>query len=333
MNNKDELSHTPLEVILDIAVDAIISIGSKGIVSTFNPAAEKLFGYSSDEVIGQNIKMLMPEPYSSEHDSYLESHEKTGVKKIIGIGREVVGKHKTGSVFPLRLSVGKALVDGKAVYVGFIHDITERKKQEKELKNHRVHLQSLVEQRTKELSSANETLRELASVDSLTNLPNRRIFDETLKNEILRAVRHKDSLSLMMCDIDYFKKFNDSYGHLAGDQCLMDVAECLRTSFRRVSDLPARYGGEEFSVILPHTESSKALNLGERFIKNLKKLKIVHDDSDISDYVTISIGLVTVTPNKLSDANSFIKAADDALYKAKENGRNRIEIEPVKQTV
>lgn len=333
MNNKkneSHIAHTHLEAILETAIDAIISINRNGNIETFNPAAEKLFGYSADEVLGKNINILMPEPYSSEHDSYLKSYEKTKIKKIIGIGRDVEAKRRDGTMFPVCLSVGEGEVDGEPIYVGFIHDITERKQQEQELKEHRDHLQAMVEQRTEELSLVNEKLLELANLDSLTELPNRRYFDETLQKEIQRAIRHKHPLSLLMCDLDFFKQYNDTYGHILGDECLVQVAECLRDSFKRASDFPARYGGEEFSVILPHTENDEAIRLSASFLGNLRMLAIPHSSSNISDYVTMSIGLVTVIPDKTSDANSIIKAADEALYKAKRTGRNRIEVSTVK---
>jgi diguanylate cyclase (GGDEF)-like protein len=131
-----------------------------------------------------------------------------------------------------------------------------------------------------------------------------------------------------MCDIDFFKEYNDTYGHVIGDDCLVSVAECLSDSFKRASDFPARYGGEEFSVILPHTDDEDALNLCESFQENLKMLAIPHSSSEISDYVTMSIGLVTLEfeVDKTPDVNAIIKAADEALYKAKRNGRNRIEV-------
>ena len=180
-----------LEAILETALDAIVTINSKGIIDSFNPAAEKLFGYKADEIIGQKINLLMPEPYSSEHDAYLEHYEKTKEKKIIGIGREAVGKHKNGNVFPLHLAVGEADVEGQTMYVGFIHDISNRKQQEAELIQHRDHLKSLVEQRTTELSQANEVLQQLANYDGLTQLANRRYFDDNIQKELQRANRNK----------------------------------------------------------------------------------------------------------------------------------------------
>lgn len=316
---KDKLLQMPLEAIFNIAVDAIISIDSEGIISAFNPAAEKLFGYSSDEAIGLDINDLMPEIDNSED-------EKIHIKTIIGIGRETVAKHKDGSVFPVRISVGESRIDDEQVYFSFIQDISEIKKQEFELKEHRDHLQALVEQRNQELSLVNEKLCELANQDSLTNLPNRRYFDETFHKEIQRATRHKHPLSLLMCDIDFFKQYNDTYGHIAGDECLVSVAECLSDSCKRASDFPARYGGEEFTVILPHTDNEDAVWLSEAILENLKMLAIPHGSSDISDTVTISIGLVTLEPDAIVDSNEMIKVADEALYKAKRNGRNRIEV-------
>lgn len=129
-----------------------------------------------------------------------------------------------------------------------------------------------------------------------------------------------------MCDIDFFKQYNDTYGHIMGDECIIKVAECLIDSFKRASDFSARYGGEEFSVILPHTESNEAIKLSNSFLENLKKIAIPHSSSSISEYVSISSGLVSVVPDEESDANLIIKAADNALYKAKGNGRNRIEV-------
>ncbi|HIM07789.1 MAG: diguanylate cyclase [Gammaproteobacteria bacterium] len=183
----------------------------------------------------------------------------------------------------------------------------------------------MVQQRTNELSKVNEALQKLADVDGLTQIANRHNFDETLQKELQRAIRHQHLISLMMCDIDYFKQYNDRYGYLAGDECLINVAKCLKSSFKRASDVPARYGGEEFAVILPHTARMEARLMSERFIKSIETLKIPHETSDISDYVTISIGIVSVIPDLPCDINALIKAADNKLYEAKNNGRNRIE--------
>ncbi|MBL1141173.1 MAG: diguanylate cyclase [Proteobacteria bacterium] len=319
-----------LIAILDAAVDAIIIIDEHGLIELFNQAAECIFQYSSDEIVGKNISMLMPEPYKSEHDSYLQRYKSTGKKKIIGIGREAVGLRKNGEIFPIELSVSETYVSGKVVYAGIVRDITVRKKTEAELLHHRDNLELLVQQRTNELSKANEELQKLANVDGLTQLSNRRNFDEMLQKELQRAIRFQHPISLMMCDIDYFKQYNDTYRHIAGDDCLVSIAKCLRESFKRASDVPARYGGEEFSVILPHTDHKEAKYMSERFVQEIRSLKIPHSSSDISEFVTVSLGIVSVVPDMPCDIKVLINVADEQLYKAKQNGRNRIEIVELK---
>ncbi len=134
-----------LRAVVDTAVDGVILIDAIGGVLMFNPACEKLFGYSAAEVLGQNVKMLMPPPYRDGHDGYLENYVHTGVKKIIGIGREVTGRRKNGTTFPMDLSVGEAQSDGKAIFVGIIHDLTERKRADREIRETAARMKALVE--------------------------------------------------------------------------------------------------------------------------------------------------------------------------------------------
>lgn len=323
-NSNDEGKR--LKAILETAVDAIVCINSKGIVDSYNLAAEKMFGYSEDEIIGANISMLMPEPYASEHDDYIRHYEKTGEKKVIGIGREVKAKRKDGSIFSVELAIGQAVLNGENIYTGFIRDITIRKEAEDELVAHRDHLEALVLERTHELFTANKKLECLAKLDSLTGLANRRHFDEMLKNEISRAARKNDPLSLLMCDIDYFKQYNDAYGHIAGDECLKKIGACFNVSFKRASESPSRYGGEEFAVILPDTESEEAMRLAEELRQAIAKLEIPHSDSKVSEHITISIGVATFNLDRQTRPDELIRAADEALYRAKEAGRDRVEV-------
>src|SRR6266700_154502 len=134
-----------LRAVVDTAVDGVILIDADGSVLMFNPACEKLFGYSAAEVMGQNVKMLMPARYSTEHDRYLDNYGRTGVKKVIGIGREVVGRRKDGTTFPMDLSVGEAKENGKPIFVGIIHDLTERERSEREVRETAARLKALVE--------------------------------------------------------------------------------------------------------------------------------------------------------------------------------------------
>ncbi|OKH38744.1 hypothetical protein NIES2119_09135 [[Phormidium ambiguum] IAM M-71] len=172
------------------------------------------------------------------------------------------------------------------------------------------------------LQVANQELARLASSDSLTQLANRRRFDEYLANEWRRLEREKAPLSLIICDVDFFKIYNDTYGHQAGDFCLQEVAIAIRQAVRRPADLVARYGGEEFAIILPHTPINGAYHVAEIIRQNVMGLKIHHAGSAISQYVTISVGITSVIPDHQCWPAKLIEAADKALYQAKQAGRN-----------
>ena len=173
------------------------------------------------------------------------------------------------------------------------------------------------------LHKANEELKRLASVDGLTQIANRRRFDEIMEKEWERMIREKGALSLIMCDIDFFKLFNDNYGHQEGDRCLQAVAKAIDSALMRPADLAARYGGEEFVVILPNTNEQGAMHLAERIRKGILSLKIPHAHSKTSPYLSLSLGISSIIPEKGVLSETLIKAADMALYEAKEKGRNR----------
>lgn len=167
-------------------------------------------------------------------------------------------------------------------------------------------------------------LEELATHDGLTGLNNRRSFDDFLDREWKRSIREKSNMSLIMIDIDYFKKFNDTYGHQAGDDCLKKVSTVLSESLLRPSDLIARYGGEEFVVVLPGTDEEGSVKLAETLRGRVEELRIEHSQSDVGNHVTISLGLVTVIPSSKLSPELIIKKADESLYLAKNEGRNRV---------
>jgi len=178
---------------------------------------------------------------------------------------------------------------------------------------------------TRKLDDANQELTRLSSLDGLTGISNRRQFDETLLREWRRLGRQSRPLSMLLCDVDYFKQFNDGYGHQVGDECLKAVARTLKDTLRRPADLVARYGGEEFGVILPDTEITGALQVAEAMRSAVEGLNITHRYSKGGSVVTISIGVASTTPLRTgSDSSVLLKRADDALYQAKQAGRNRI---------
>lgn len=178
---------------------------------------------------------------------------------------------------------------------------------------------------TRRLDEANRELLHLATTDSLTGVANRRHFDESFHQEWARSQRSATSVSLLMCDVDHFKQYNDSYGHPAGDECLRQVAEILQGSIRRPADLVARYGGEEFVVVLPNTAMEGALAVAESMRVALESLGLPHGQTP-GGQVSISIGVASCVPQRGDDTpEQLIARADAALYHAKELGRNRVE--------
>lgn len=184
-------------------------------------------------------------------------------------------------------------------------------------------LEQRVAERTAQLEEANRKLATLSITDGLTGLANRRRFDEYLRSESARAARAGQPLAVIMLDVDHFKKFNDRYGHQAGDACLIRVAHALAAGTRRSGDLAARYGGEEFSIVLPNTCAGQAHAIGESLRGAIDALGIAHAGAD-TGRVTISVGIAIQAPQEAGDPDALMRRADVALYRAKEAGRNRV---------
>jgi len=226
-------------------------------------------------------------------------------------------------------AMGSAEDEAKGLEAGAIDYITKpvsppivkaRVKNHLELKQHRDDLSKL----TVELDQKNRELSMLARHDALTGLANRRYFNEVLDAEINRARRFSQLLSLILCDVDYFKSYNDHYGHLSGDKCLQTIGQILLRTFKRVSDLPARYGGEEFAVIFPDTPPGNAEMLVEKLRREMLAQAIPHASSAVAQFVTLSFGVVEAQPSGERNAEWYINEADKALYRAKKNGRNQL---------
>jgi diguanylate cyclase (GGDEF)-like protein/PAS domain S-box-containing protein len=190
--------------------------------------------------------------------------------------------------------------------IGFMFDISERKRTEEQL------------------AALRRELEELSFKDGLTGVANRRRFDVVMETEWANACRNKQPISLLMLDIDCFKQYNDHYGHLEGDQCLKRVAKLLGLAAARSRDFVARFGGEEFILILPETNETDAYKIASRCRELITHEHIPHEGSNISKYLTVSIGLSTLTPECGDEATPFIEQTDRRMYQAKQRGRNTI---------
>lgn len=202
------------------------------------------------------------------------------------------------------------------------HNISERRKQEQEL-----------EEAQLRLKKANRHLAKLAHIDGLTSVANRRLFDQTVSKLWKSAARNKNTLSLLMIDIDYFKAYNDYYGHQRGDDCLCQVAKAIQDSCFRPEDFIARYGGEEFAVLLPETDAYSACQIAERIISNIRRQDLPHKASPINKLITVSIGVCSLRPKADENYQKLIDCADSRLYLAKQQGRNQVCYSSIKTIV
>lgn len=181
-----------------------------------------------------------------------------------------------------------------------------------------------LEEKIVQLELTEKKLNRLIRIDELTGVYNRRAFEEIFDLEWARTIRSNGYFSALMIDIDNFKIFNDTYGHLVGDECLKNIAKIIEKTLRRITDKVARLGGEEFVVLLPETDSKGAELIAEEIRKNIEYLEIVNEGVETSEFVTVSIGISSVKPTRFMEKKGFIDCADKALYTAKKNGRNMI---------
>ncbi len=286
------------QTVLDNVGDAVITINVIGQIETFNKAACRMFGYADREMLGRNVKQLMPEPHRSQHNQYLETYLATNNTSVIGTPRDLEACRKDGSVFPIRLTVSEVDSGGRRTFIGLISDITQEKHQLDEV--HR-----------------------LAFYDPLTGLPNRRLLMDRLKQALVTSARSGAHGSLMFLDLDHFKQLNDSLGHDVGDLLLVQVAERIQTCVRECDSL-ARLGGDEFVILLEglHSEAAEAAAEAEEIAN--KVLAVLREPYRLGnhDYAsTPSIGIVLFLDG-LDSIEVLLKRADVAMYQAKSAGRN-----------
>ena len=299
--------------------EALVIINNLGDIQFINPVGKRLLGYSVDDdtLVGQAITAILREPYDHQYIKYFAGQtEHHGWEETIQHGpREVVGKCRGGSTIHMDLSIFQLFLDDP-LFVGLFSDTSLLKRSDDE----RLHL-SRDELRIAQL----EELLRVVHLDPLTDVANRRRFDQLIKEEWQRCHRNKSPLGVILLDVDNFKQFNDTYGHPAGDRCLQNIASVLKQNLKRPTDFAARYGGEEFVIVLPATSEQGATDVAESICENVRALEIEHTGSQFG-YVTVSIGVAAMVPDKIIGYKTFIEVADKAMYLAKESGRNQVKI-------
>jgi diguanylate cyclase (GGDEF)-like protein/PAS domain S-box-containing protein len=341
-NNKLAITHLNMAVqqrryqeLFNFAPDGYLVTDPSGVIYEANRTMAQLLQVEQQQLLGLSLPTLVHpaqrqqfdqqwQQLLSEHESRRLCTHPVGTHTVgnsVSHTLEVTLLSPVGLEFPAELSLG-VVEDGQSDIIGvrlLVRNIALRKQLDIEHLQVNAQLQQQVKAQAVALKQAERKLEKFAMVDHLTNVANRRRFDEYLQQEWRRSQRQGGSLTLIMCDVDYFKRYNDLYGHLAGDKCLQQVAKILRQAVRRAGDLVARYGGEEFAVILPSTPIDGAIHLVEKIRTNIAALTVANGDDPLS----LSFGLASITPGHPYSMHKLIAAADQALYFAKHNGRNR----------
>lgn len=325
-NTQDPIDFPEIPLNLDDGKPNLSNVASyalhRGIpVAVANAAESGDFDFSDTRAIDRLLD------YKSV--SFLTVPLKASAEHGIGVLQLVNAKDDDGAFIPFQeeiIPLIEALASQASVLIENRQLLDEQHTLKKQLERE-------VDARTKELkdalmklSEAHIVLKELNTIDAVTGIRNRQYFDDVLDQEWRRAKRQGYDLSLMLLDIDHFKKVNDTYGHLVGDECLARVAKAVDSMFNRPSDVVARYGGEEFAVILPYVSSDNALRLAENLRKSLEQTSFEADGHTLS--VTMSIGVATVAPHDDVEPRDLVAWADSVLYKAKSNGRNQVRGHP-----
>lgn len=292
---------------------ATIVANAQGIITVANVESGRLFGCGAEALVGQPVELLLPERFRDGHVTHRSGYFDAPSRRPMGARRDLWARRQDdGAMIPVEVGLNPVRTGQGTFVVCAVVDLTERKR-----------VETLLGEQAAALQAANERLLELATTDSLTALWNRRAFLDQLDIQLELAVRAARPMSVLIIDVDHFKPYNDTHGHLAGDEALRGVARLLRDRARR-SDFVARLGGEEFGVILPDAGHDGALRLGEQLRAAVAGVSWPHRP------ITISVGAATVacaTPVPRPNAPSrsaVLAGADRALYHSKQRGRNRV---------
>ncbi len=297
---------------IEAAAEGIAITDPEGRIEYVNPALTTITGYSAEEMNGQSTRIF----HSGKHDKAFYDNLWNTIRAGQVWRGEIVNRRKDGNLYTELMTIAPVRNDmGETVrFVAIKHDISERKRMETDLQGTNAMLQHQIE----EIRRLQEELRTQAVRDGLTNLFNRRYLDETLERELARAKREGYPLSLVMIDVDHFKKLNDSYGHQTGDKVLCELAAVLWGNIR-AEDVPCRYGGEEFLILLPRMPLGIALERAESWRKAFEAMRVSFGDVQLA--TTISLGL-SAYPDHARTPEELLRCCDEALYEAKHGGRN-----------
>jgi diguanylate cyclase (GGDEF)-like protein/PAS domain S-box-containing protein len=289
-----EAANNRSRMIVEFASDAIISIDKQQVIKYFNESAEKMFGYSRDEIIGKPLSILLPEQYRAIHEQHIKEFANESVSnRSMRERTEIECLRKDGVIFPAEANICRIEENGEVLFTAFVHDLTALKAKER-------------------------SMMAMAMSDELTGLANRRYFDDQLERAIANAKRLNNKVGIMMIDMDYFKEVNDTHGHLVGDKLLKKVAAEFKACLRQ-TDVVGRIGGDEFAVVITGLEDSGELySVAQKMIERVRRIKQI-DAIPLNS--TVSIGM-SVFPDHSETIETLVACADKALYFAKKAGRN-----------
>jgi len=299
-----------LGLIVDQLVDAVITVTPDQRIVVANQTTSRLFGYSQQELVGLPLPTLMPERFRAAHQRGMDAFMATGGTKRRTEGYiDVVGLTKSGIEIPMSLSMTCMLHDGVHYMTGVLRDMSAL-----------TEARETIHRQVEELKKANALLQRLADQDHLTGVLNRRALQRVLPALWAESKPASSPMSVLLCDIDHFKQYNDTYGHIEGDNCLVAVAGAIRHALSDVATV-ARFGGEEFIALLRPDSGLSASAAAERMQQAVLALNIAHANSSVSSTVTLSIGVAVHQEDNIT-AECLVRRADDALYVAK-RARNR----------
>lgn len=294
LNQQLAESQAQLQAVIGTAQAAILTLDEAGRVRSANQATASMFGWAPAELTGQPLALLIPDAAA------FFAMDQAGQTPI-----DRPARHRDGRSLMVNLALSRLNLPGPAQHVAVITDLTER------------------EAAARALREANARLALQSETDPLTGIANRRLFELRLGEAWQRCAQRSEAVGLLLVDVDHFKRYNDTQGHLAGDHCLVEVAAALRSCIRRTGDLVARWGGEEFALLLPGAGTDEALAAGHRCAAAVAGRRLPHPDSPVCAHVTISVGVYSAVAEPDACLHSVIASADAALYAAKRAGRNR----------